>query len=290
MAPMGDVASGWGGLTESEAAERLRQGGPNELASDRRPGLLRSALGILKEPMLLLLLAGGGVYLVLGDLEGALTLLFFVLVVIVIALVQERKTERAVAALRDLTSPRALVVRDGARRRIPGRVVVPGDVLVLAEGDRVPADSVLVEGAHLEADESLLTGEPVPVTKRAAPEGAAPRKAGDDPARLCAGTLVVRGRGTARVTATGARSRIGKIGTALAELEPGRTRLELEVARLVKVVATVGLREDTLAGVELLPRRRVEPPERQEHEGLVPGQSVKSRPSPGPPGLPLTST
>ena len=219
MAPMGDVASGWGGLTESEAAERLRQGGPNELASDRRPGLLRSALGILKEPMLLLLLAGGGVYLVLGDLEGALTLLFFVLVVIVIALVQERKTERAVAALRDLTSPRALVVRDGARRRIPGRVVVPGDVLVLAEGDRVPADSVLVEGAHLEADESLLTGEPVPVTKREPPEGAAPRKAGDDPARLYAGTLIVRGRGTARVTATGARSRIGKIGTALAKLD-----------------------------------------------------------------------
>jgi len=230
------------GLTEAEAAARLRADGPNELSCEKPRTLLGSALQVLKEPMLLLLLAAGGVYLVLGDHEEALTLLFFVVVIIAITIVQERKTERALAALRDLTSPRALVIRDGTRRRIAGREVVRGDVLVVAEGDRVPADALLLESAHMEADESLLTGESVPVRKRAATGRPSPsRPGGDGLPFLYAGTLVVRGHGIAEAAATGPRSEIGRIGVALADLGPERTRLEREVSRIVRIVAVLGL-------------------------------------------------
>jgi len=237
-----DAATPPPGLTESEAAARLAEEGPNELAPDRPRGLLRTALDVLKEPMLLLLLAAGGVYLLLGNRQEALVLLFFVAVVITITLVQERKTERALGALRDLSSPRALVVRDGVRRRIPGREVVRGDVLVLAEGDRVPADAVLLEAASLAADESLLTGESVPVRKRAAQgEPPAARPGGDDLPFVYAGTLVVSGHGLAEVRATGAGSEMGRIGSVLAAVEPTRTLLQREVGRLVVIVAGAGL-------------------------------------------------
>jgi P-type Ca2+ transporter type 2C len=233
------------GLGEPEAAARLRTEGANELPRDRPPGLLATAGEVVREPMILLLIAAAAIYLVLGDREEALMLLPAVLVIVAITLVQERKTERALRSLRDLTSPRALVVRGGVRRRIPGREVVRGDVVVLSEGDRVPADARLLEAAHLEVDESLLTGESAPVRKLAAPEGAPPaaepRPGGDDQPSVYGGTVVVRGHGVAEVRATGARSQIGRIGTSLATLDPGRTPLQLEVARLVKAFAVVGL-------------------------------------------------
>ncbi len=230
------------GLTGAEAERRLAAEGPNALSRDAPPSLLATFGQVLREPMLLLLLAAGGVYLLLGDLEEALALLFCVGVVVVITLVQERKTERALAALRDLSSPRALVIRDGTRRRIPGTGVVRDDLLVVSEGDRVAADAVLIASAHLEADESLLTGESVPVRKRVGRDGeAASRPGGDDLPFLYAGTLVVRGQGIARVLATGARTEMGKIGLALAGLDPGRTPLQREVTRLVRTVATIGL-------------------------------------------------
>jgi len=230
------------GLTGTEAAARFVAEGSNELSSDAPSGFLQTVGQVLREPMLLLLLAAGGVYLLLGDLEEALALLFFVVVVITITLVQERRTERALASLRDLSSPRALVVRDGERIRIAGREVVRGDLLLLAEGDRVAADALLLEATHLEADESLLTGESVPVRKRAAEaprEGARP--GGDDRPFVYAGTLVVRGHGIAEVRATGARTEMGRIGTALATIDAGRTPLQIEVSRLVRIVAAVGL-------------------------------------------------
>ena len=217
------------GLSESQARERLNSEGPNELARDAPPGLLRSILAVLREPMLLLLLAAGVIYLVLGDRTEALTLLFFVAVVITITLVQERKTERALTALRDLSSPRALVVRGGERLRIAGREVVRGDLLVLAEGDRVAADAALVGGGLLELDESMLTGESVAVSK-----------SGRE-ARVFAGTLVVRGQGLAEVSATGQKTEMGRIGTALASLDSGRTPLQEEVGRIVRTISFVGL-------------------------------------------------
>jgi Ca2+-transporting ATPase len=190
---------------------------------------LRSILAVLREPMLLLLLGAGTIYLLLGDRTEALTLLFFVAVVITITLVQERKTERALTALRDLSSPRALVIRGGERRRIAGREVVRDDLLVLAEGDRVPADAVLAGSGLLELDESMLTGESVAVSK-----------SGSE-ARVFAGTLVVRGQGLAQVSATGQRTEMGRIGTALASLESGRTPLQEEVGRIVRAISFVGL-------------------------------------------------
>jgi Ca2+-transporting ATPase len=229
------------GLTRAEAAERLAADGPNALTPDAPPRLLATLADVLREPMLLLLLAAGGIYLVLGDLEEALALLFSALVVIGITIVQERKTEKALAALRGLTSPRALVVRDGERIRIPGREVVRGDLLVLSEGDRVAADARVVEAAHLEADESLLTGESAPVRKRTAAGEEPPlRPGGDDLPFVYAGTLVVRGHGLAAVVATGPRTETGRVGQALATLDAGRTPLQREVSRIVRIMALVG--------------------------------------------------
>ena len=156
------------GLSSAEAARRLAADGPNALPSGQRRGWLTIALGTLREPMFLLLLGAGTLYLVFGDLQEGLTLFAFVLATLGLTLYQEGKSERAIAALRDLTSPRALVLRDGSAQRIAGRDVVRGDLLRLAEGDRVPADALLLSADGVQVDESLLTGEPVPVSKRAA--------------------------------------------------------------------------------------------------------------------------
>ncbi|MBI5364573.1 MAG: HAD-IC family P-type ATPase, partial [Planctomycetes bacterium] len=231
------------GLTADEARARFAADGPNELPADRRPNLFATLGRVLREPMLLLLVAAGALYLVLGDVREAATLLFFVVVVVGITLRQERKSESALAALRDLSSPRAAVVRDGAKRVIPGREVVRGDLLILSEGDRVSADAVLVDGEHLSVDESLLTGESVPVRKRRARADeldAVVRPGGDDAPQCWSGTLGVRGRGHARVVATGAYSELGRIGRSLAELEPEPTPLQREVGRVVRIVAFGG--------------------------------------------------
>jgi P-type Ca2+ transporter type 2C len=191
--------------------------------------------------MILMLLAAGAIYLILGDRNEAIVLLSSVLVVITISLFQNRRTERALQALRDLSSPRALVIRDGARRRIPGREVVPGDLLVLSEGDRVSADATVLEESNLAADESLLTGESLPVRKTARGGKAAAPPADDDPGFVYSGTLVVSGDAVARVDSTGARTAIGRIGHSLESISTGRTRLQREIGRLVNRLAVVGL-------------------------------------------------
>ena len=160
------------GLSEAEAQARLKTEGYNELPRPDRRTPLRIILEVVREPMLALLLGGGVIYLALGDLKEALILLVFATMSVVITVVQETRTERVLEALRDLTSPRALVIRDGERKRIAGREVVRGDFVVLAEGDRVPADAVLVQSHDLQTDESLLTGESVPVRKIASGDGA----------------------------------------------------------------------------------------------------------------------
>ena len=153
------------GLGEADAQARLKAEGYNELPQPDRRTPFRIAIEVLREPMLALLLGGGIVYLVLGDLKEAIILVAFATMSIVITVVQETRTERVLEALRDLTSPRALVIRDGERKRIAGRDVVRGDLIVLSEGDRVPADAVLLQCQDLQADESMLTGESVPVRK-----------------------------------------------------------------------------------------------------------------------------
>ena len=230
------------GLTEEEAARRHGTEGPNELPASKTRGPLAIAAEVVKEPMFLLLIACGSLYLLLGDVREALLLLGFVFVVVGITFVQERKTERALEALRELSSPRALVVRGGEKRRVAGREVVRGDVLLLSEGDRVPADAVVRSATSLSLDESLLTGESAPVRKAATrddPPASAP--GGDDTPFVFSGTLVVKGQAVAEVRAIGSATEMGKIGRALAVLEPEDTPLQRQTARLVRLFAFIGL-------------------------------------------------
>jgi len=194
--------------------------------------------------MFLLLVASGLVYFLLGDISEGLMLMSFVVLVIGITVYQERKTERALEALRNLSSPRALVIRDGMQKRIAGREVVTGDVVILCEGDRVPADGILLIANNVSADESLLTGESVPVRKIAWTEGmpaTAERPGGDDQPTVYSGTLVVSGQGLMRVRATGALTEMGKIGSVLRTVERSETRLKREIDRIVRVIALIGL-------------------------------------------------
>ncbi len=230
------------GLSESEAAARLRSDGANEIPRTGRRTLLRIIGEVVREPMFALLLSAGAIYLLLGDLGEASMLLVFAMISVVITIVQEARSERVLEALRDLTSPRALVVRQGARRRIPGREVVRGDIIVVAEGDRVPADAILLSGQDVEADESLLTGESAPVRKASASPVAGPaRPGGDDLPVIFSGTLIVRGHGLAEVRATGPRSEIGKIGQALGGIETEPPLLRRQTQRLVRIFAIAGL-------------------------------------------------
>jgi P-type Ca2+ transporter type 2C len=230
------------GLTDEEAYRRLSEEGPNELPSAKKRGLLHIGLEVIREPMFILLLACGSLYLLLGDVKEALLLLGFVFVVAGITFLQERKTERALEALRDLSSPRALVIRSGKQKRIAGQEVVRGDFLVLSEGDRVPADSIVISSTSMSVDESLLTGESIPVSKAPA-DGSIDlaRPGGDNTPFLFSGTLVVQGQAIAEVRATGSRTEMGKIGKALQTLEIEDTPLQRQTGRLVKVFALIGL-------------------------------------------------
>ncbi len=200
--------------------------------------------------MFVLLVAAGTLYLIMGKPGDALVLLGFVFVVMGITVVQERRTEHALDALRDLSSPRALVIRMGQRRRIAGREVVRGDVLVLNEGDRVPADSILRRSSNLSADESLLTGESVPVRKVPSDSAhALDKPGGDDSSSLFAGTLITSGQGLAEVMATGIRTELGRIGKALQKIEPEPTQLQQETGSIVRMLAVAGLMACAVAAV-----------------------------------------
>jgi P-type Ca2+ transporter type 2C len=230
------------GLSAREAAERLRAEGPNALPELERRTALRIIIEVVREPMFALLLGAGVLYLLIGSRGQALVLFAFACFSVAIAIIQEGRSERVLEALRDLTSPRALVIRDGAQVRIAGKEVVRGDWLVLAEGDRVPADAVLIFGDDVQADESLLTGESLPVRKRPSlrpPAGATP--GGDALSLVFSGTLIVTGGGVAVVTATGPRSEIGKIGHAVTRIAREPPRLQAQTRRFVTGFAIVGL-------------------------------------------------
>ncbi len=240
---MSDVDPGSiSGLSNDQVLENLRKEGYNELPPSKKQSIPWIILGVIREPMLILLVAGGLIYVILGDIREALMLLSFVFVVIGITVYQEQKTERALEALRDLSSPRALVIREGVQRRIPGREVVPRDILVVSEGDRVPADAVLITANNLLLDESLLTGESVPVRKVPWHEGMTiGRPGGEDQPMVYSSTLVVQGQGLAEVRSTGPKTEMGKIGTVLTSVERRKTRLKGEIDRLVRDIAYLGL-------------------------------------------------
>ena len=231
------------GLTNAEAHSRLRADGPNELPADDDHGIVHLVKEVLEEPMLALLVAAGVINFVLSEALDGFLLLSTILIIISIEVYQERKTENALRALHQLASPRALVVRDGEKIRIPGTEVVRGDLLLLSEGDRVPADACIIDTTNISIDESMLTGESVPVQKRAAVTGetmTAGTPGGDGTSGVFSGTLVVKGQATAVVTATGTATELGRIGSALSSMEQERTPMQREVDRLVKVIAVAG--------------------------------------------------
>lgn len=238
------------GLSSAEAEARLREDGYNELYSSTRRRTIDIALGVVREPMFLLLILAAVIYLILGDVREAVVLAFWIVVIIGITIFQERKTERALEALRDLSSPRALVIRDGGEQRIAGREVVRDDYLIITEGDRIPADAALLSCNDLMVDESLLTGESVPVRK-AVRDGIQEiaRPGGDDLPFVFAGTMLVQGRGVARVVATGARTEMGRIGKALQSVETSDTDLQRKSGNLIRNFAAVGLSVCALAVV-----------------------------------------
>lgn len=239
---MADVDRGnW--LTSDQARTLLASDGPNELSRAEERSVFRIAFEVLREPMLALLLAGGLAYLLLGDLTEALILLAFAIFSVAVTVIQETRTEHMLEALRDLSAPRAWVIRDGARARIAGREVVQGDLIVLEQGDRVAADALLIQAADLQTDESLLTGESLPVGKEAAAPDAANnphRPGGEGQPYIYSGSLVAHGNGIARVLATGPRSEIGKIGHSLATVETEAPRLRREITRVVTWCAIGG--------------------------------------------------
>lgn len=217
------------GLTTEQALQRLQEEGYNELPSEGRRSPLVIVLGVTTEPMFALLLIAVIVYLIIGDLQDALVLSAFALLSVLITIIQEWRSEKVLETLRDMTSPRALVLRDGQVRKIAGKEVARGDVILLSEGDRIPADARLITHDVILTDESLLTGESVQVTKNAGGEDV-----------VYAGTLVVRGSARAIVVATGARSEIGKIGQALCSVEMEQPRLRQQTKKIVKIFALIG--------------------------------------------------
>lgn len=229
-------------LTSDEARRKLLQYGYNELPSAKPKSIFYIAWSVLKSPMFLLLMTCGILYLIFGDLGESLVLLMAVFVVIGITFFQERKSERALQALRNLSSPRAMVVRDGKEIRIPGREVVPDDLVILKEGDRVPADATVLDCLSLSIDESMLTGESVPVRKRiAAQEERSILPGGDSTPFVYSGTMVVQGSGVARVTSTGMHTEIGKIGKSIESISDEKSHVEREMNTIVKVFTIAGL-------------------------------------------------
>ncbi|MDT8989647.1 cation-translocating P-type ATPase [Curvibacter sp. APW13] len=217
------------GLSAAQAARQLAEDGPNELGVNQRRTVWDVAWEVVREPMFLLLLGAGALYWAMGDGHDALVLLGFVVIIMGTTVLQERRTDNALEALRDLSSPRALVLRDGHTLRIAGREVVRGDVLLLAEGDRVPADAEVLQAHELATDESMLTGESEAVPKTG------------EAARVFAGTLVVQGQGVARVLATGRHTELGRIGASLQGIALQASPLREEMALLTRRLLVIGV-------------------------------------------------
>ncbi|HEY5690438.1 MAG TPA: cation-translocating P-type ATPase [Cyclobacteriaceae bacterium] len=223
------------GLNKKEVAERLASFGFNELPSEAPKNIFGIALAVIKEPMFLLLIVCGMLYIGLGDVNEGLILLSTIFIIIFITFYQYQKTEKALSALKNLSSPRALVIRDGKELRIAGREVVPDDIIILNEGDRVPADGILFDTINLMVDESVLTGESVPVLKSVQQNVANPL------GHVYSGTLVIQGKGFLKVSATGIHTEFGKIGRSLVNIEQQETRMQIEMKSLIRNLFLFGV-------------------------------------------------
>jgi len=230
------------GLSNAEAIALRELHGPNTLRAAKSRSLIDVVIGTLREPMYIFLLAAASLYLFVGDLGEGLFLLAGAALSIGLVVFQDARSERALAALRELAEPFAQVVRDGAQQRIPAHDLVPGDIVIIAEGERIPADAVLRQGDVLTVDESALTGESVPVVKQPGPyhSNDATHEHEAQTNALFAGTMLIAGQGLVQVTHTGAKTRIGAIGASLSgEME--RTPLQETTGRLVVVFSVIAV-------------------------------------------------
>lgn len=231
------------GLTESQVSESRATYGTNELNGSKRRTFWTIMWGVVREPMFILLVACGTLYMILGDKAEGIMLLGFVFVVMGIEFYQERKSEKALDALKDLASPRAMVIRGGSERRIAGSEVVVDDIMVLNEGDRIAADATVLHSVNLMVDESLLTGESAAVRKHSW-DGESKKEilpGGDDLPYVYSGSMVVQGNAIARVTKVGMQTQMGRIGKALDEVKESPTRLKTEIGKMVRNLSIVGL-------------------------------------------------
>ncbi len=221
------------GLTAVEAKRRLAVFGPNELVPEHAATGLRATLRhALTDPMAILLVVAATTYVALGRTEDAVVALVALVPIVGVSLVLELRAERALESLRRLTAPLARAIRDGREEPVPAVDLVPGDAIVLREGDVIPADGRLVSGAELVVDESSLTGESQPITKSVRT---------DDEAALWAGTTVLAGRAVAVLGVTGAKTRYGTIGELVARIAPQPTPLQALIRRLFVRLSAVAL-------------------------------------------------
>jgi len=237
------------GLTGGEAARRLEEIGGNDLHLERALPLWRSVLGQLRETMILVLLAALTLTLLIGDVADAAVIALVVAVNTTVGVAQERRAANAVAALRGLAAPTARVRRGGAVMQVPAQALVPGDVLVVQDGDVVGADARLVAGHALEVDESLLTGESTPSGRSADASVPVGAPVGDRVTMLHAGTTVSHGRGEAVVVATGGRSQVGGIAALLSAGSPPVTPLQLRLRRLGRGLSAAAVAACVLVAV-----------------------------------------
>jgi len=237
---LNSVSDKYKGLTAGQAKEKLYTGGFNSLPSSKPKNYFSLALGVVREPMFILLVGCGSLYIVIGDIQSGCMLLGFVFVIMGIEFLQEKKTEKALTALKDMASPRALVIRDGQEKRIAGIEVVTDDIIVLQEGDRVPADATVLNSMNLLSDESLLTGEPIPVRKTAW-DGIETKTqpGGDDLPFVFSGSMIVQGYGIAKVSGIGIDTEIGTVGIAIKNVKAEPTRLKKELGSLVKKLTAI---------------------------------------------------
>ncbi len=233
------------GLSEEEVLRRLRVYGYNEIAEYKR-GLLSMIWSQLNNLLIFILLAATIISLFLGELIDATTIIAVVCLMVVMGFIQEYKAERAIELLKEMLAPRARVLRAGRVREVPAREVVPGDVLILKEGDRVPADARLVESWDLEVDESMLTGESTPVEKDADAVLPPETPLAERRNMVYMGTYVLQGSAKAVVVATGMNTEVGRIAGSLREWERGKTVLEEELDRFAKRIGTVFLAASAL--------------------------------------------
>jgi Ca2+-transporting ATPase len=216
------------GLSDAEALTRLQSNGENMIPSEAPKTLLKQVIIVLSEPMLILLFAAGAINFLLAEFLDAAMLMVTVFIVLGISIYQSRRAENALHALKELSAPTVKVIRDGVEKRISSHHLVVGDVILLAEGDRVCADAKLIEAVSLACDESTVTGESAPVDKFK-----------DD--LVLSGTLTTRGHGKAVVIATGINSQLGKIGKSLLEISTERSRLQKDVDQIVRVIGVLGV-------------------------------------------------